>query len=430
MLIAVMIVFVVLLLSGMPVFTAMGIAALAYALVNDLPASLLAYSVFQALHSFPLVAGPLYILMGSLANEFGETERIFNFARLLMRRKRGYTAKVNVINSLIFSGISGSAVADIGGFGQIEIKAMKDEGFSEAYAGALVCATSIIGPMFPPSIPLIIYAVTAQVSTLRALLAGAVPALIITFVIYVFVTIQTRTKLPPLKSDDGSGAVQGKKEERFSRAFLDAFPMLFLVPLMIVLMLVGVFSPSEAGAFAVIYILFVQVLRRTFSFQKLRRSLVESYKSIACIFMIIAVAGFFTKVLTLEHFPEMVTRWFLDISQDPIMILVLVNVMLLIIGMFMEMVSTLIILTPILLTVTGAVGVDPFHLGVILVFNLEIGMFTPPLGVGVYAVAKIANTSPDHVFREMLGLYWPLLVSLIIITFFPKASLWLPSLVG
>jgi tripartite ATP-independent transporter DctM subunit len=431
MLIAVMIVFVVLLLSGMPVFTAMGIAALAYALANDLPASLLAYSVFQALHSFPLVAGPLYILMGSLANEFGETERIFNFARLLMRRKRGYTAKVNVINSLIFSGISGSAVADIGGFGQIEIKAMKDEGYSEAYAGALVCATSIIGPMFPPSIPLIIYAVTAQISTLRALLAGAVPALIITFVIYVFVTIQTRTKLPALKGDEGSGgAVQGKKEERFLKAFLDAFPMLFLVPLMIVLMLVGVFSPSEAGAFAVIYILFVQVLRKTFSFQKVRRSLVESYKSIACIFMIIAVAGFFTKVLTLEHFPEMVTRWFLGISQDPIMILLLVNFMLLIIGMFMEMVSTLIILTPILLTVTGAVGVDPFHLGVILVFNLEIGMFTPPLGVGVYAVAKIANTSPDHVFREMLGLYWPLLVSLIILTFFPKASLWLPSLVG
>jgi tripartite ATP-independent transporter DctM subunit len=423
---------VILLLSGMPVLTAMGISALFYALVNDLPPSLLAYSIFQALHSFPLVAGPLYILMGSLVNEFGETERIFKFARVLMRRKRGYTARVNVINSLIFSGISGSAVADIGGFGQIEIKAMKDEGYSEAYAGALVCATSIIGPLFPPSIPLIIYAVTAQISTLKALLAGALPALVLTGVLYVFVVLQIRKKLPipeGMRPFNESNP-RSEKEESFFKAFLDAFPMLFLVPFMIVLMLVGVFSPSEAGAFAVIYIIATQVLRRTFSFQKLKRSLVESYKSIACIFMIIAVAGFLTKVLTLEHFPEMVTRWFLGISENPIMILVLINIMLLVIGMFMEMVSTLIILTPILLTVTGAVGVDPFHLGVIIVFNLEIGMFTPPLGVGVYAVAKIANTSPDQVFKEMLGLYWPLLVSLILLTLFPKISLWVPSLIG
>ncbi|MBW2122877.1 MAG: TRAP transporter large permease [Deltaproteobacteria bacterium] len=431
MLLIVMIIFVGFLLFGFPVLMAMGIGALLYATVEGLPASLISYSIFQALNSFPLIAGPLFILMGTLVNEFGETERIYDFARLLLRRGRGYTAKVNVIVSLIFSGISGSAVADIGGLGQVEIRAMEGEGYTTAYAAALTSASSTIGPMFPPSIPLIIYAVTAQISTLRALLAGALPALVITLVLYIFVVLQTPGKLPGVPAARLQGRPDSDRDGEnvsFSKAFGDAFPILLLIPLIITLMLVGVFSPSEAGAFAVIYIIILQVVRRTFSLKRLKRCLVETYKSIACIFMIIAIAEFLTKVLTLEHFPELVTRWFTSITASPITILLLINAMVLIIGMFMEMVSTLIILTPILLVITNAIGVDPFHLGVILVFNLEIGMFTPPLGVGVYTVAKVGNVPPDKVFRELLTLYWPLLIALLIITFFPALSLWLPGL--
>lgn len=431
MLLIVMLIFAGLLLCGFPVMMAMGIPALLYAQINGLPASLISYSIFQALHSFPLIAGPLFILMGSLVNEFEETERIFNFARLLLRRGRGYTAKVNIIVSLIFSGISGAAVADIGGLGRVEIKAMENEGYTKPYAAAVTSASSTIGPMFPPSIPLIIYAVTAQISTLRALLAGALPALIITLVLFIFVVVQTPKKLPytPASTSRNESEKDKKEEESLFKAFKDAFPILFLVPLIIGLMLMGVFSPSEAGAFAVVYIIFVQFLRKTFSFQKLKNSLVETYKSIACIFIIIAIAGFLTKILTLEHFPELVTRWFLGISSNRIIILLLINIMVLIIGMFMEMVSTLIILTPILLVVTDAIGVDPFHLGVILVFNLEIGMFTPPLGVGVYIVSNVGNVPPDKVFREMLILYLPLIIALLIITLFPIISLWLPRLI-
>jgi tripartite ATP-independent transporter DctM subunit len=429
MLLLFMAIFLFFLLFGYPVFLAMGISALTYSLMKGLPASMISYSIFQSLNSFPLIAGPLFILMGDLVNRFGETERIYNFARALMRRGLGYTAKVNVIVSLIFSGISGSAVADIGGLGQVEIKAMKGEGFSTAYAAALTCASSTIGPMFPPSIPLIIYAVTAQISTLRALLSGAVPALLITAILYLFVVFQTRRKFSSqLAHSRKQNEPSASPDERLFISFLRALPILFLVPLIIFLMLSGVFSPSEAGAFAVIYIIFIQVVRGTFSFDKVKLSLIETYKSVACIFMIIAIAAFFTKVLTLEHFPEMVTRIFLGISKNPIIILLLINIMVLIIGMFMEMVSTLIILTPILLTITKAVGIDPFHLGVILVFNLEIGMFTPPLGVGVYTVSRIGDVAPDKVFRELLTLYWPLLISLIFISLFPQLSLWLPGL--
>lgn len=430
MLLLVMAIFMGFLLFGYPVFLAMGIAALTYSLIEGLPAATISYAIFQSLNSFPLIAGPLFILMGNLVNRFGETERIYNFAGVLLRRGRGYTAKVNVIVSLIFSGISGAAVADIGGLGQVEIKAMKGEGFSTAYAAALTCASSTIGPMFPPSIPLIIYAVTAHISTLRALLSGAVPALAITAILYLCVVFQTHKKIGPqpanTKKKDEKAA--NPKEDSLLVTFRQAFPILLLVPLIILLMLLGVFSPSEAGAFAVIYIIFIQIVRGTFSLRKLKLSLVETYKTIACIFMIIAIAAFFTKVLTLEHFPEMVTKGFLGISSNPIVILLLINILVLVIGMFMEMVSTLIILTPILLSVTKVVGIDPFHLGVILVFNLEIGMFTPPLGVGVYTVSRIGEVAPDKVFRELLSLYWPLLISLFVITLFPQLSLWLPSL--
>jgi tripartite ATP-independent transporter DctM subunit len=241
-----------------------------------------------------------------------------------------------------------------------------------------------------------------------------------------FVIIQTPKKLPTHRQIQDNGTAGDA--DSLLKTFFQALPILFLVPLIISLMLAGVFSPSEAGAFAVIYIVVVQIFRGTFRFHKFKHSLVETYKSVACIFMIIAIAAFFTKVLTLEHFPELVTKWFLGVSSNPTVILLLINALVLIIGMFMEMVSTLIILTPILLSITKAVGVDPFHLGVILVFNLEIGMFTPPLGVGVYTVSSIGDVPPDKVFRELLGLYWPLVVSLLIITLVPELSLWLPGL--
>ncbi|MBW2059208.1 MAG: TRAP transporter large permease [Deltaproteobacteria bacterium] len=417
MLLIVMIIFVGFLLFGFPVLMAMGIGALLYATVEGLPASLISYSIFQALNSFPLIAGPLFILMGTLVNEFGETERIYDFARLLLRRGRGYTAKVNVIVSLIFSGISGSAVADIGGLGQVEIRAMEGEGYTTAYAAALTSASSTIGPHVPSEYsPDHLCGNRPDFNPPRAPGRGAPRAGHNAGFVYL-------CRPSDARQASRSSRRQAPGSARFRQGWRECefFQSLWL-------MLVGVFSPSEAGAFAVIYIIILQVVRRTFSLKRLKRCLVETYKSIACIFMIIAIAEFLTKVLTLEHFPELVTRWFTSITASPITILLLINAMVLIIGMFMEMVSTLIILTPILLVITNAIGVDPFHLGVILVFNLEIGMFTPPLGVGVYTVAKVGNVPPDKVFRELLTLYWPLLIALLIITFFPALSLWLPGL--
>jgi tripartite ATP-independent transporter DctM subunit len=420
--------FLLLLLCGFPIIVALSIPSLIYVTLNNLPHSMISYSIFQSLNSFPLIAGPLFILMGNLVNEFGETERLYNFSRLLFNNAKGYSAKVNVIVSLVFAGISGAAVADIGGLGQIEIKAMEQEGFKKDYAAALTSATSTVGPIFPPSIPLIIYAVTVEISTLKALLAGLLPALLIVCALYVFVIWQIPKKLVQKTAETANNTVQ--MENNFFKAFLSALPMLVLAPLIILFMLTGWFSPSEAGAASVIYIIFIEIFRRKFQFKKFINSMIATYKTIACIFMIIAVASFFSKILTLERFPEMVTSWFLNVSDNKIIILLLINIVCLVVGMFMETVSSIIILSPIFLVVAQAIGVDPIHLGVILVFNLGIGMFTPPFGVGVYTVAKVGNVAPDKVFKALMPLYLPLIVALILITFIPSLTLWVPNLLG
>ena len=427
MLAVVLILFLVLLLGGFPIVAAMGIPSLLYVIVEGLPPSTMAYSIFQSLNSFPLVASPLFILMGCLINNFGETTNLFNFCRVLMRNAKGYTAKVNIIVSLIFAGMSGAAVADIGGLGQIEIKAMEDEGYSREYAAALSAATSMVGPIFPPSIPLLIYAVLAQTSSLGCLMAGMLPAFVIVIVMYIFVSIQCRTKLKPRPVAAGAPVSSAPKESLW-QATKQALHVLILIPAIIVAMLGGVCSPSEAGAAAVLYILVAEAIKGKFSFKILKDSIIETYKTICNIFLIIGVAAFFTKVLTLEHFPEMVTSAFLGMAEHPAMILLLINILVLLVGMFMETISSLTILTPILLPVATAIQVDPIHLGVILVLNLTIGMLTPPFGVGLYTVATVGNVPAVKVLKELLPLYVPLLVALLIVTYFPPLTTLLPSL--
>lgn len=424
-------IFIVLLLSGVPVVAAMGLPALLYAIIKGLPPSTISYSLFQSLNSFSLVAIPMFILMGKLINEFHETERIFSFARLLLKNKKGYSARVNVIVSLIFSGISGAATADIGGLGQIEIRAMEREGFRKPYAAALTAASSIVGPIFPPSIPLIVFAITAEVSTLRALLAGALPGILITCVLYIFVTLQiSRQQLSVSDRRTNTNTYDEiTQQNHFLKIFLNAIPMIIAAPLILISMLMGVFSPSEAGVAGVLYVLFVEIVRGEFRFEKLKISFIETYHTVAGVLMIVAIASFFTKMLTLERFPELITTWFLNISHNPVIILLVINVVVLIVGMFIDTLSALLLLTPILLQITKTIGVDPLHLGVILVYNLMIGMFTPPLGIGVFTVAHVGKVAPDKVFRELVSLYIPLLISLLIITFAPKLTLWLPTFI-
>lgn len=423
MLILVLTLFLILLLTGLPIVVAMGVPALIYVWVEGLPATTMAYSIYQSLNSFPLLASPLFILMGCLINEFGETEVMFSFAKSALRHAKGYTAKTNIIVSLLFAGMSGAAIADIGGLGQIEIKAMEDEGFERDYAAALTATTSMVGPLFPPSIPLIIFAVCAQISSLQALMAGALPAILITAVMYVFVSLQIRGKrLNPAKNiSDGA-------DKNLWQVTKESIHVLILVPAIIVSMLCGVFSPSEAGAAAVSYLIIIEVIRGKFRWKILKHAIIETARETAGIFIIIAVAALFTKVLTLERFPEMISNWFLSFSDNPALVILMINVMVLIVGCFMETISALTILSPILLNITGVIGMSPLQLGVILVFNLTIGMLTPPFGVGLFTVSRIAKRPMEKVLKQMLPLFIPMIIALLLISYVPFFTTWLPSL--
>jgi len=285
--------------------------------IEGLAPTTMAYSIYQALNSFPLLASPLFILMGCLINGFGETEVMFRFAKSALRHTKGYTAKTNIIVSLLFAGMSGAAIADIGGLGQIEIRAMEEEGFERDYAAALTAATSMVGPLFPPSIPLIIFAVCAQVSSLQALMAGALPAILITIVMYIFVSVQIRGKnLKPVHDTDD--------DKSFWQVLKESIHVLILVPAIIVSMLCGVFSPSEAGAAAVLYLLIIEIVLKKFRWKILKDAIIETTRETAGIFIIIAVAAFFTKVLTLERFPEMISNWFLGFADSPVLVIVMI----------------------------------------------------------------------------------------------------------
>jgi tripartite ATP-independent transporter DctM subunit len=421
----IIILFLGLLLVGMPVLVAMGFPSLLYVLVRGMPLSMMPYVIIQSIDSFPILAVPMFILLGKLITEFGGSERIFNFARLLLRDVRGYSAYVTVIANLIFAGISGAALAEIGGLGELEIKAMEDEGYTRSFGAALTGAAAIVGPIFPPSIPLVVYAMVAEVSSVKALVAGALPGIVISACLLVYAMGSTRSKL---KIKRHIGEVNSSKESLF-RSFWDALPTLMAVPFILIGMLTGIFSPTEAGAAGVFYAMVIGAIHRRFTFVRIVRALKETLISVSSVLIIVAMGTFFTRVLSLERAPELVTSTLLGFSRNPIVILIIINIVLLIVGCFMEGLSALVLLVPIFLPVTNAIGVDPIHLGIIVVYNIMIGILTPPFGLGLYMVCGVGKVSPDKVVRELLPMFVPLLVALLVLTFVPQFSLWLPSLI-
>jgi tripartite ATP-independent transporter DctM subunit len=418
--------FFILLLCGMPVYVAMSLPSLIYVIIKDMPMATLSYTVIQAINSFPIVAVPMFILVGKFVNEFGGTQRIFKFARLLLRDAKGYTAYVNVVVSLIFSGISGAALADIGGLGQLEIKAMKEEGFSTSFGAALTAATATIGPIFPPSIPLIIYAMAAEVSGVRTLLAGVFPGIVMTVFLIVFISFLIPAKLTARDRKSSSKKTQG---DTLFKSFVQALPTMLAAPLIIGCMLTGVFSPTEAGAAGVFYMLIVGVLHNEFKIIKIIRAMRETFFSVSIILIIVTTGIFFTKILTIEKLPMLVSISLLKITHNPIGLLLIINLMILIIGMFMESISSIVLLTPMLLPIAAQIGVDPVHLGLIIVLNLMIGMTTPPFGIGLYMVCEVGKVPPEAVLKELVPLYIGLVGSLVIVTFIPGLSLWLPGVI-
>jgi tripartite ATP-independent transporter DctM subunit len=410
-------------LLGWPVVLAVMIPAIAYVLLNDFPIELVGQRMSYALDSFPLVAVPVFIFVGNLMNQAGITERIYRFATTLVGRVYGGLAQVNIVGSLIFSGMSGAALADVGGLGRIEIKAMSSHGFKREFAGALTCASAIVGPIFPPSIPLIIYGSITNVSIIQLLLAGIVPALICVAMLMITVAVLAWRRNFPRAS----------RWPTFSELwadFLPALPALLTPVLLVTGMLVGFFTPTEAASVTVAYVIFISaVVYRTLTWRHLMHSAFETLKSTSAILIIVAAAALFGWIMAIEQIPQTLARSLLSLSTDPLVLLLIVNGVLLIAGMFLDSTTATLLIIPIIAGPLHLAGVDPVHLGIVSIFNLMLGLLTPPMGLALFLITDIAKVSMRGVLRELMPFYIPLLATLAIITLIPELSLWIPKMI-
>jgi tripartite ATP-independent transporter DctM subunit len=409
-------------LLGWPVVLAILLPAAVYVLINDIPVELIGQRMSYALDSFPLVAVPIFIFVGNFMNQAGITERIFRFADTLVGRAPGGLGQVNIFSSLIFSGMSGAALADIGGLGRIEVRAMTARGFTPEFSGALTCASAVVGPIFPPSIPLIIYGSITSVSIVQLLLAGIVPALICVALLMITVAIMTRWRHFP-RADRWS------TPSEIMRDLLPALPALLTPVLLVAGMLLGFFTPTEAASVTVVYVILISAfVYRTLTWRHLLYAAYETLKSTSAILIIVSAAAIFGWILAIEQVPQAFARQLLSLSTDPLVLLLIVNVILLIVGMFLDSTTATLLVIPIIAGPLHLAGVDPVHLGIVAIFNLMLGLLTPPMGLALFLITDIAKISMRGVLKELLPLYLPLGATLAIITLFPELSLWLPKM--
>jgi tripartite ATP-independent transporter DctM subunit len=415
--------FVALFLLGWPVVLAVMIPAIAYVIWNGFPIELVGQRMTYALDSFPLVAVPVFIFVGNLMNQSGITEVIYRFATTLVSRVHGGLAQVNIVGSLIFSGMSGSALADVGGLGRIEVKAMSLHGFKREFAGALTCASAVVGPIFPPSIPLIIYGSVTNVSIVQLLLAGIVPALVCVALLMITVAVLAWTRKFPR-------APRWPTLRELWTDLIPALPALMTPILLVAGMLLGYFTPTEAASVTVVYIILISAfVYRTLTWKHLVHSGFETLKSTSAILIIVAAAALFGWIMAIEQIPQTFARSLLTLSTDPLMLLLIVNGILLIAGMFLDSTTATLLIIPIIAGPLHLAGVDPVHLGIVAIFNLMLGLLTPPMGLALFLITDIAQVSMRALLKEMLPLYIPLIGTLALITLLPELSLWIPKMI-
>jgi tripartite ATP-independent transporter DctM subunit len=415
--------FVVLVVFRFSIAMALGLScAAAIVFFSNISPIVMVQRMVVGVDSFVLLAIPLFVLSGRLMNEGGITDKIFLFARALVGHVKGGLAHANIVGSLIFAGMTGSAVADAAGMGAIEIKAMKDQGYNEEFAASMTIASSIIGPIIPPSIPMVLYGALAEVSVGRLFVGGIVPGLLVALSLMVMVAVIGQRKNFP-KDPRVSLAV-------FIRRFWDAF-IPGLTPVIIVGGIVGgIFTPTEAAAVAAIYALAISMLiYRSIRFRDLPGILVETMVTTAVVTFIISNASIFSYLLILGDISEAVVNGLTAITSSKYVMLLLLNIILLFFGAVMEAGVALILLVPILLPVLKIMDIDLIHFGVVLTVNLMIGVATPPVGVCLFVVSHITGIRVERLMRAILPYIVPPVIVLFLITYIPSLVTFIPNLV-
>lgn len=416
------IIFLLFLFFGVPIGFALGLSSSIYFILNQIPLAIVTQRMNNMLLSYPLLAVPLFILAGNLMNALGITEKIFAFVRIFTGRFRGALGYVNVIVSLIFAGMSGAALADIGGLGSIEIKAMNEQGYRPEDSACITLASATIGPIFPPSIPLIIYAMVAQVSGIKILIAGIIPGLLITLLLLILVAYLSHKAEWPTEKN-----ILNTKQK--IKVCLNAFPALLTPIILLGGLFSGYFSPTELASVCVFYVLFLGIfIYKRLTWHNLLNVSLDTLYSTAAITFIITTATLFAWALTVEQIPAKISTYFLEFSSSPVVLLLMMNLILLVAGMFIDTGSAILIFTPIFYPIITHLGISPIHLGVIMVLNLMIGLMTPPVGMSLFLVSKISNVPIDKLLKNLMPYFIILLIALMALTFIPQLSTWLPEL--
>lgn len=411
----------VLLLIGVPVFVAIGGAAAIYIVANGIPPLIVAQQMVSGIDSFPLLAVPFFILAGNLMNAAAITDRLFDFARCLVGHLRGGLGHVNVLASVIFSGMSGAAVADAGGLGTVELKAMKAQGYDTPFAVGLTAASSTMGPIIPPSLAMVVYGVTAGTSIGQLFVAGIIPGLLMALSLHGLVWFLARRRNYP--RDPRASLAEIRRS--FGRG---AFAL--VMPLLIVGGIIGgITTPTEAAVVAVAYaVLIGTVVYRSLTLTGFVTVLRETFETTAVVMIMVASSALFGWVLVREGVASTFSAGLLSIADGPMEAMLVLLLILFVVGMFMETIAAIVLLTPIFLPVLSIYGIDPVQFGVVMVLNLMIGLMTPPVGLLLFVMSRLSGLDLVQTFRATLPFMLPLLIVLLVVAFVPALSLTLPGL--
>jgi TRAP-type C4-dicarboxylate transport system permease large subunit len=458
--------FVVLMLIGVPVAIAMAVASLLYILVTGIvPDVIVAQRMIAGVESFPLLAVPFFILAGNLMNIAGVTGRIYSFAVALVGWMRGGLAQVNIVGSVVFSGMSGTALADAAGLGTIEIKAMQDHGYTTEFAVGVTAASATLGPIIPPSLPFVIYGMLANVSIGALFLGGVIPGVVMTLLMMATVAFFARR--------NGWGSDTPFSWPELGRAGLEvvivmAFPfavwlmmkaglptnaaigialvvllaldwtfdfsavMSLMTPVILIGgMTLGLFTPTEAAVAAVLWSLFLGLVRyRSMTMRTLAKATFDTIETTASVLFIVTAASIFAWLLTASQAAQTLSDLVLGLTQNKWVFLLLANLLILFVGCFLDTIAAITILVPILLPIVLKLGIDPIHFGLIITLNLMIGLLHPPLGMVLFVLARVAKLSVERTTMAILPWLVPLFLALVAITYFPPLTMWLPKAVG
>ncbi len=458
--------FLVLMLIGVPVAISMAVASVLYIVLYGVaPDIIVAQRMIAGVESFPLLAVPFFILAGNLMNSAGVTGRIYSFAVALVGWMKGGLAQVNIIGSVIFSGMSGTALADAAGIGTIEIKAMKDHGYPVEAAVGVTAASATLGPIFPPSLPFVIYGMMANVSIGALFMAGILPGIVMTLLMMITVAAFAYVKrwgsdapfdvkqllsagleivvvlLVPLSiyvmmrsgvSMNAAAGIALAMLLALDWYFRFSAVMALMTPVILIGgMTMGWFTPTEAAVAAVLWSLFLGLVRyRTMTFSTLAKASFDTIETTASVLFIVTAASVFAWLLTVSQAAQLLSDTILSITDNKWVFLILVNLLMLFVGCFLDTIAAITILVPILLPIVAKFGIDPVQFGLIMTLNLMIGLLHPPLGMVLFVLSRVAKLSVERTTMAILPWLAPLFIALILITFIPSVSLWLPQQLG